>query len=70
MFFYIANGHTSGKGGEKMSRVKCLVEECHYNDSNLCDASEIEVVSCGSSDVKRSDQTECRTFRTRGQGQS
>ena len=49
-----------------MSEIKCQVEECHYNRDRYCDASEIEVVSCGATNVKSSDQTECRTFREKG----
>lgn len=46
-----------------MSDIKCQVAECHYNRDRYCDASQIEVVSCGAGCVKSSDQTECRTFR-------
>ena len=49
-----------------MSKIKCRVEECHFNRSQFCDAGEIEVVSCGSGCVKSCDQTECRTFREKG----
>lgn len=48
-----------------MSKVKCMVEECHYNDSYLCDAGEIEVRSCGTTSVQQPEQTECRTFRVK-----
>lgn len=46
-----------------MSKVKCMVEECVYNDSYYCDASEIEVCSCGTNHVNCADETACRTFR-------
>lgn len=48
-----------------MSKVKCLVQECKYNNSYLCDANEIEVRSCGSANVSTADQTACETFATR-----
>ena len=46
-----------------MSKIKCMVEECHYNDTCICNADEIEVCSCGSNNVKCDDQTKCHTFR-------
>ena len=46
-----------------MSQIKCEVRDCHYNHDRFCDASEIEVCCCGTTNVKCSDQTECRTFR-------
>ena len=49
-----------------MSEIKCKVEECHYNRDQYCDASEIEVVSCGATNVKSSEQTECHTFCEKG----
>jgi|GEM_PF-452456 len=49
-----------------MSRIKCTVEECVYHNDDRCEASEIEVSSCGSKNVKRSDDTACETFRNRG----
>lgn len=45
-----------------MSKIKCMVEECHYNSSYYCDAQEIEVCSCGTNSVSCADQTACRTF--------
>lgn len=59
-------GHTTFEEVTIMSEIKCKVEECHFNRDHYCDASEIEVVSCGTADVKTSDQTECHTFRERG----
>ncbi len=53
-----------------MSEIKCTVEECKYNRERFCDASRIEVVSCGAGCVKSSDQTECRTFREKSGGMS
>ncbi len=50
-----------------MSKIKCLVEECHYYANDLCEASEIEVRSCcNSKNVKTSSDTECKTFVQRG----
>lgn len=46
-----------------MSKIKCTVDQCVYNSQNACDATSIEVCSCGCSDVKRADETKCKTFR-------
>jgi hypothetical protein len=48
-----------------MSKIKCMVEECKYNSSYLCDAKEIMVCSSGSANVKCADQTACHTFETK-----
>jgi hypothetical protein len=66
VFFYLLVDILADEGGEKMSKVKCMVEECHYNSSYLCDASEIEVRSSGTNSVHQPEQTECRTFRNKG----
>ena len=42
-------------------KIKCLVEECKYNDSYFCGAHEIEVRSC-TSHVNTPDETACETF--------
>lgn len=46
-----------------MSNIKCRVEECHYNHSELCQASTIEVRSKTNDHlVSMSDDTACKTF--------
>lgn len=49
-----------------MTNIKCLVEECKYNDSNNCAASTIEVRSNGATKVNKPEQTACETFITQG----
>ncbi len=48
-----------------MSKViKCMCEECHYNDSFECQAGEIEVCSSAvGNQVVSSDGTCCSTFK-------
>ena len=46
-------------------KIKCTVDQCVYNAMDRCEASSIEVCSCGCQDVKRSAETECKTFRDR-----
>lgn len=46
-----------------MSGIKCVVEECHFNDSNYCQADAIEVSSSGDRQVNTSDGTACQTFK-------
>lgn len=43
--------------------VKCVVEECVYNQNKLCQADEIEVRSSGDMAVSTSDGTACETFK-------
>jgi len=46
-----------------MSNIKCRVEECYYNSSDLCQASTIEVRSKTNDHVVSiSDDTACETF--------
>lgn len=45
------------------NNIKCSVDQCFYNAKNHCEASSIEVCACGCQDVKRSDETACKTFR-------
>lgn len=45
-----------------MTEIKCLVEECKYNNSYYCDANEIEVRSNGTTKVTAPTQTACETF--------
>jgi hypothetical protein len=45
--------------------VKCLVEECVFNERHACRAEEIEVASNGNDIVGTSKGTLCVTFRYR-----
>ncbi|VBB08745.1 Hypothetical protein LUCI_4024 [Lucifera butyrica] len=45
--------------------VKCLCEECHYNNNHECHADGIEVRSSGDLQVKTSDGTSCHTFKAK-----
>lgn len=45
-----------------MTDVKCLVEECKYNQSYYCNAKGIEVRSNGATQVKSASETACETF--------
>ncbi|WP_348983104.1 DUF1540 domain-containing protein [Desulfosporosinus sp. I2] len=48
---------------DNMSNIKCRVEECYYNSSDLCQASTIEVRSNTTEHVVSiSDDTACETF--------
>lgn len=46
--------------------IKCVVEECAYNQNKLCNAEEIEVRSSGDMSVNTSDGTACETFKPQG----
>lgn len=48
-----------------MSKVKCSVCSCLYNNDYLCDAKVIEVKNCHchGTDAKECEQTECSTFK-------
>ena len=46
-----------------MTKIKCLVEECVYNDHEACNASVINVTSIGDKVVESYDKTSCKTFR-------
>lgn len=48
-----------------MAKIKCLVEECKYNNSCYCNAKEIEVRSNGCSAVSCPDETACETFESK-----
>jgi hypothetical protein len=49
-----------------MSRVmRCMCEECHYNEKHECHAEGIEVKSSGDMKVETTDGTCCNTFRPR-----
>lgn len=43
--------------------IKCVVEECAYNQDKLCHADTIEVRSSGDNSVQSSDGTACETFK-------
>jgi hypothetical protein len=58
-------GYTRSKGGEIMAKIKCLVEECKYNNSCYCSAREVEVRSNGCSAVSCPDETACETFESK-----
>lgn len=46
-----------------MPNIKCFVEECHYNRSEMCQASSIEVKSATNEHlVSISEDTACETF--------
>lgn len=46
-----------------MSDIKCAVEECHYNQSDLCHASTIQVKArLKDRMVSATDDTACETF--------
>ncbi|QGT98615.1 hypothetical protein SYNTR_0022 [Candidatus Syntrophocurvum alkaliphilum] len=50
-----------------MSEIKCKVEECHYNQSEWCLASTIEVKSRVKDHmVSNTDDTACETFMPKG----
>ena len=44
------------------SGVKCMVEECIYNESKACGADEIEVTSNGNDVAGTNKGTMCGTF--------
>ncbi|MDT8899662.1 DUF1540 domain-containing protein [Anaeroselena agilis] len=49
-----------------MSKVmKCMCEECHYNQKFECHADGIEVMSSGDRQVKSPDGTCCSTFKSK-----
>lgn len=49
-----------------MSKVmKCMCEECNYNESHECHADGIEVKSSGDLKVETSDGTCCNTFKSK-----
>lgn len=43
--------------------IKCVVEECHYNQEKMCHADSIEVASSGDMKVETTDGTACNTFK-------
>ena len=46
-----------------MAKIKCVVEECVYNDHEACNASVITVSSTGNKEVDTCEGTACKTFR-------
>jgi len=49
-----------------MSQVmKCMCEECDYNNKFACNADGIEVMSSGNNRVESPDGTCCSTFKAK-----
>lgn len=46
--------------------IKCVVEECTYNQGQMCHADSIEVRSSGDKKVETTDGTACNTFAPMG----
>jgi hypothetical protein len=46
-----------------MNGVKCMCEECNYNEKHECNADNIEVRSNGDNKVHSSAGTCCSTFK-------
>lgn len=46
-------------------KVKCGVENCHYNDQHMCHADSLEVnaMGIGTNKAETSDATCCSTFK-------
>jgi len=44
-------------------QVKCGVENCHYNKSQMCHADALEVNAMGDGKAETSDGTSCITFK-------
>lgn len=44
------------------SKIKCVVENCAYNEDYQCNASGIEVNAMGDSLALSADGTSCKTF--------
>lgn len=42
--------------------VRCMCEECVYNDDFQCKADGIEIYSSGDKKVETADGTRCQTF--------
>ncbi len=48
-----------------MIMIKCLCEECRYNEDHKCSANNIEVKSSGDNKVCSADGTCCNTFESK-----
>jgi Domain of Unknown Function (DUF1540). len=48
---------------DSSENIKCTVENCHYNDNNLCQAESIEVNAMGNGKAETCDGTSCSTFK-------
>jgi len=49
------------------SKIRCMVEECVYQQKEHCTADAVEVRSSGKDRVvQKSDGTACETFRPKG----
>lgn len=44
-------------------QVKCRVENCHYNNSSMCHADNLEVNAMGDGKAETVDGTCCSTFK-------
>lgn len=44
-------------------KVKCSVDNCHYNEDHMCYADELEVNAMGDGKAETSDGTCCTTFK-------
>ena len=56
------------KGGEismetPKIEVKCSVENCHYNNDEVCHASSLKVDAIGDCEAESSNGTSCTTFK-------
>ena len=45
--------------------VKCMCEECRYNEEHECNAGNIEIMSSRDNKVHSSDGTCCSTFESK-----
>lgn len=45
-----------------LAKIRCVVEECLFNEDHICQAEEIEVRSSGTMSVINSEGTACETF--------
>ncbi len=52
----------AGKGEFEMTRLKCSVKNCMYNEDKLCAKSDIMV---GGQDASKPNETRCDSFRER-----
>ena len=51
-----------------MKNLKCMCEECHYNENHECCADNVEVRSNGDNKVNSAAGTCCNTFKSRDCG--
>lgn len=53
-----------------MAGIKCMCEECRYNEKFVCQAKNIEVKSNGDNKVYSSAGTCCDTFQSKEESNS